>query len=273
MQQRRQPTQRLRGGTGLHASVTYHPWTRRQRDVGAWLGAQRSAMERELRRHGFPPTAWHEVELLPLAPGHLANPRETRLRLLGFRDAGNELHEAVKREHMRGLIERVEPRSEVSDRVRQQLTLDSYNTRQGYWAAAVARVCTEALEAKNAQRQFLLGVLLERCERYRREPQSAEALAVFQAAPLASKSKGGRVPKRRPGIWQRVCELVKATPKIKANEAWRSVSKATGIDEGLIYRDGDKLVERNDRTGCDRAITRRTFDKYVTWARREMRSK
>jgi hypothetical protein len=66
--------------------------------------------------------------------------------------------------------------------------------------------------------------------------------------------KGGRTPKRKPGIWQRVLDIVVADPQITAGKVWESFPEhRPGDDESLIYRDGAKLVEVDDRTGRGRA--------------------
>jgi hypothetical protein len=93
----------------------------------------------------------------------------------------------------------------------------------------------------------------------------------FQRAPRrAAQRKGGRAPKRKPGIWERVRALVQAHPQITAPRAWASFPEAAHRVEweGLIYRDGDTLVEVDDRTGRSRSITYQTFRRYVTDAKK-----
>ncbi len=92
-------------------------------------------------------------------------------------------------------------------------------------------------------------------------------------------SKGGRAPKRLPGIWQRVCDLVKASPTLTVAEAWKSIPElkqpkdrpmAIHVNGHTfeIYRDGNKLVEVEDRTGRERSITYDTFRGYLKAARK-----
>ncbi len=87
--------------------------------------------------------------------------------------------------------------------------------------------------------------------------------------------RGGAAPKRLlPGVWKRLREYVETHPRASVREAWESFPPADHRVEveGLIYRDGDKLVEVDDNTGRDHAISRRSFERYLTLAK-EQRSR
>jgi hypothetical protein len=88
--------------------------------------------------------------------------------------------------------------------------------------------------------------------------------------------KGGMAPKRLPGIWQRVCGLVKDDPNITTAQAWRKFPSATReTDESVadtdesVYRDRNDLVEVDDRTGKPRSITYDSFRGYLKAARKK----
>jgi hypothetical protein len=113
----------------------------------------------------------------------------------------------------------------------------------------------------------------------------ARVRARLEQRELDMPHKGGKARKRVPGIWQRVLEMVKADPKITATAAWESFpqDRPGGHEaEGLIYRCSGKnrkgklvelLVEVNDRTGKERGVAKVAFRRYVTEAKKEMRSK
>ena len=141
---------RTRSSTGIDVlrawPVTIHPWPAERANVDAALRARLMAMEAELQRLGLPAMAWREIILLPLAPGDLDEPHQTRLLLDPFGAAGRALTDRVVRSR-------------------------DVNSRQAYWTAAVARVSAEVLETGDAERRHLLGRLLERCEAFRLEPE------------------------------------------------------------------------------------------------------
>ena len=107
----------------------------------------------------------------------------------------------------------------------------------------------------------------------------SDARAIMATAPYQKgQSKGGDAPKRLPGIWQRVRELVTGNPQVTTKQAWESFpearqAEAAHIDgrdiEALIYRDGNDLVEVEDRTGRVRDITYDSFRGYLKAARKE----
>jgi hypothetical protein len=105
----------------------------------------------------------------------------------------------------------------------------------------------------------------------------AAALAheVRDRAMRAMRAKGGRTAKRLPGIWARVRELVAENPRITVSQAWESFPMADHRleAEGLIYRDGNCLVEVDDRTGGVRNISYDTFRGYLKAARKRLSSK
>ena len=112
-----------------------------------------------------------------------------------------------------------------------------------------------------------------------------DARTVLAVAPYhGGQSKGGRAPKRRPGIWQHVLAKVTENPTITAQQVFTSfpVDEHRRETEGLIYRTWEhnthgerveKLVEVDDRTGKERSITYHAFRDYVALARKELRSK
>ncbi len=91
----------------------------------------------------------------------------------------------------------------------------------------------------------------------------------FRVTQRAVQRKGGTADKHSPGIWQRVLDLVRGNPKITVGEAWRSFPEhRPGDTDTLIYRDGNRLVEVDDRTGRERPITYDTFRGYLKAARK-----
>jgi hypothetical protein len=91
------------------------------------------------------------------------------------------------------------------------------------------------------------------------------------AAHAKAYSKGGRASKKKAGIWAAVKYLVKENPNITAKQAWsrfpvgsHSIRTTYGFE---LYRDGNKLVQLDDRTGHDVAITFSTFQRYISQAK------
>src|SRR5262249_1699312 len=116
-----------------------------------------------------------------------------------------------------------------------------------------------------------LGVLAEKMR-----VRSFEPLVRRDRARQAGTLKGGAALKKKPGIWEAVQKLVAQDPKITAEQAWNRFpeSTLTGRDdemEGfLVYRDGDKLVQLDCRTGHETDVARRSFTRYVTAAKRKL---
>jgi len=87
-----------------------------------------------------------------------------------------------------------------------------------------------------------------------------------------ARQRGGRAPKRLPGINKRVLELVRANPQISVAEVWKSFPEPrAGDTETLIYRDGGKVVEVDNRTSRERSITYNTFRGYLKVAKNRLR--
>ncbi len=109
--------------------------------------------------------------------------------------------------------------------------------------------------------------------RRRLRVKRADVEAYDKASAREQRRKGGKAPKRKPGIWQHVLDAVRRNPWITVAEAWESFPEASpGDTETLIYRDGDKLVEMDHHTGKERSITRHAFRRYVLNARKELRA-
>jgi hypothetical protein len=89
------------------------------------------------------------------------------------------------------------------------------------------------------------------------------------------RAKGGRTPKRLPGVWRRVCELVHANPKVTTDAVWKSFpdEEEAGVST-LIYRsDGNDLVEIEEidaNTTRRRTITYNSLRDYLTEARKNL---
>ena len=144
----------------------------------------------------------------------------------------------------------------------------------GWEAATAAAVAEAAMNAGTPQ-------ALQNADEYFARLDTARASAHLQAAlhrklrpAEEARRKGGSAPKRRPMIWRQVLLLVKKNPSISDTEVWNSFAQAEpGSDLRLIYRDGEKLVEVDDRTGLERTIRRRTLERYVTDARKKLASR
>jgi hypothetical protein len=90
---------------------------------------------------------------------------------------------------------------------------------------------------------------------------------------------GGRAPKRLGGIWAKTCELVEKAPFASANklfDVFPDVHDRTSwtVNGFEVYRDSenDVLVQVDD-CGRPRELSRRAFHRYMTEARKSLRSK
>jgi hypothetical protein len=103
--------------------------------------------------------------------------------------------------------------------------------------------------------------------------EELEAAANKMAAIRNGRSKGGRVPKHLPGLQAAVDRLATAHPEATAHDLWNLIPENDGDDEPIggfiIYRDGSKAVQLEDSTGREKAISERSFQRYVTRARRK----
>lgn len=89
-------------------------------------------------------------------------------------------------------------------------------------------------------------------------------------------SKGGRASKKKKGIWDAVRNLVRNNPAITIKKAWLSFPDdmdCPGVPEGSfsIYRDGEKLVQFDREKRREKELTYRTFQRYVSDAKKEIR--
>jgi hypothetical protein len=81
-----------------------------------------------------------------------------------------------------------------------------------------------------------------------------------------ARRRGGRAPKHLSGLQAVVDRLVIDNPKATARELWDKIPESEDADT-VIYRDGSKVVQMDDTTGREKAITFRSFYRYVTRAR------
>lgn len=135
-----------------------------------WLLERRAQMEDELVQLGLPRDAWRELSLMPLWPERVDEPEESCLLLEPWQ--------------RKGLTKRV--LADCNDEA----------IKRSLWTAAVARVCTYVLEARNPESRLLLGRLLERFQAHRRYPdQGDEALRRLRAeqARGAGRLKAGKI--------------------------------------------------------------------------------
>jgi hypothetical protein len=74
-----------------------------------------------------------------------------------------------------------------------------------------------------------------------------------------------------------VKNLVRDDPAITLEKAWLSFPDAEACTEDpvgdfVIYRDGTDLVQEHKTTGLGKKITRRSFKRYVSVAKKEIRN-
>ena len=86
---------------------------------------------------------------------------------------------------------------------------------------------------------------------------------VEKAALDGARSRGGRAPKRLAIVQDVVDQLVANHPGATALEIWDLIPEGGDLDNP-VYRDGEKVVQVDDRTGHDRTIVFATFRSYVT---------
>jgi hypothetical protein len=144
-----------------------------------------------------------------------------------------------------------------------------------YWAAYAAWVAHWARARRGTEWRFRLGRLLERCELNLQFPE--RAAEVVNQTLRKQRQAGGQAPKGLENIWIATCLLVAHQPLVKLGAAWESFPDAAehGPErrgELLVYRDGDKLVQLDDRTGREDAIEHDSFKRYLTKARELLRS-
>ena len=81
-----------------------------------------------------------------------------------------------------------------------------------------------------------------------------------------ARSRGGRAPKRLAIVQDVVDQLVANHPDATAREVWDLIPESDDLDNP-VYRDGEKVVQLDDRTGLERTIVFATFRSYVTRGR------
>jgi len=82
--------------------------------------------------------------------------------------------------------------------------------------------------------------------------------------------RGGQARKYLLGLQVAVDRLVTANPKATVQELWDLIPEsedARPIDGFTVYRDGPKVVQVKEATGRDKAISFRSFGRYVRRAR------
>ncbi len=89
---------------------------------------------------------------------------------------------------------------------------------------------------------------------------------VEKAALDGARSRGGRAPKRLAIVQDVVDQFVANRPGATAREIWDLIPKGEDLDNP-VYRDGEKVVQVDDRTGLERTIVFATFRSYVTRGR------
>ncbi len=85
-----------------------------------------------------------------------------------------------------------------------------------------------------------------------------------------ARRRGGHAQKYLPGLQAAVDRLVTANPEATAHELWDLIPEsedAGPIDGFIVYRDGPKVFQVEDETGREKAISFRSFCRYVTRAR------
>ncbi len=82
--------------------------------------------------------------------------------------------------------------------------------------------------------------------------------------------QGGKTAKYARGIYDYLLALGPLVFELSANELFNRFPDSA--DESHIYRDGDELTEVDLESGQQRTLTRKSFARYVTRARAELRS-
>ena len=84
-----------------------------------------------------------------------------------------------------------------------------------------------------------------------------------------ARRRGGLAPKHLPGLQAAVDRLVTKNPEANARELWDMIPESDGdpIDGFIVYRDGSKVIQVDDKTGQEKPIVFRSFGRYVTRAR------
>ncbi len=99
--------------------------------------------------------------------------------------------------------------------------------------------------------------------------EEQEAAVRSLAAIRAGRSKGGHAPKHLPGLQAAVDRLVAEHPKATAQELWDLIPAENddSVDGFIVYRDGPSVVQVEDATGGEKAISFHSFRRYVSRAR------
>jgi len=143
-------------------------------------------------------------------------------------------------------------------------------------AETAAVAATGARATHHPGRMFAVGCHVGQNDSLEALPRRVRSLILQRLKERNSERarRGGQAPKRLPGVWGRVCELIRKNPRITVAAVWKlfpDVNQARSESEILIYRDGNKLVELDDRTGRERPITYDTFRGYLRDARKHAR--
>lgn len=89
---------------------------------------------------------------------------------------------------------------------------------------------------------------------------------VEKASLDGARSRGGRAPKRLAIVQDVVDQFVANHPGATAREIWDLIPGGEDLNDP-VYRDGEKVVQVDDRTGLERTIVFATFWSYVTRGR------
>lgn len=96
----------------------------------------------------------------------------------------------------------------------------------------------------------------------------------------ADHSNAGSAEKKRRAIKALIKARIEANPKAQDKEVWNSIPDDCGPEEvesgGTtyeVYRDGNNVFQEQRNSGRQSKISYRTFQTYVTEARREIRKK
>ncbi|MFM9958949.1 MAG: hypothetical protein ACKVZJ_12830 [Phycisphaerales bacterium] len=249
----------------------------------------------ELRRLGLDPDIYRElmpfvrwtrgeavVEPHPTVTGmleRLLGPRLPPLDKPIKRPRASSLLAEIRRQLEKGVDPEVAPAVAEMELVRNAMRAakrdpaleretPGWEAATGAAVAAVAIKDGSPLALQNADEYF------ERLDTARGPAEARKALEEKLKRITDGRRKGGAAPKRKPEIWRHVVELVAKNPRITLATAWNSFPEPNGgADDSLVLRWGDVLVETDDRTNKQSVIKRRSFERYLTDAKREQRQK
>jgi hypothetical protein len=117
-----------------------------------------------------------------------------------------------------------------------------------------------------AEAALELGIIAERLQIRRHEPE------VARDRKRQAGTRKPRVPRTTRPMRDAVRRMALETPTAKPGELWLAIPEGHGEGDEIagirIYRDGEKLVQADNRTGAERAITYKTFQNLINAARK-----